>query len=169
MEGLKMCTTHTAESSSGAQALGLAVEMARCGLAVPAAHPAKLPPFTAVLADIGDEQSLSSSLSTFSGHLRRIQVGMSRQDCKHMFAHFSVCFFVKGLQKETWKMVDQIRCDALHAVTCSLRNGWRVVHRQKTLTRVCLEHLVSRRCVTAYHLKCNKFFRSPTASTVVTL
>ena len=48
--------------------------MAKAGLGVPAAAPARLPPFSAVLADIGDEQSLAASLSTFSGHLRRIQV-----------------------------------------------------------------------------------------------
>ena len=48
--------------------------MAKAGLAVPAAAPVRLPPFSAVLADIGDEQSLSASLSTFSGHLKRIQV-----------------------------------------------------------------------------------------------
>ena len=56
------------------QALGLAVLMARAGLAVPAKEPAFIPPFNAVLADIGDEQSLSANLSTFSGHLKRIQV-----------------------------------------------------------------------------------------------
>ena len=55
------------------QAIGLAVLMAKAGLAVPAAHPARLPPFSSVLADIGDEQSLMSSLSTFSGHLHQIQ------------------------------------------------------------------------------------------------
>ena len=58
------------------QAFGLAVLMAKAGLAVPAAAPVRLPPFSAVLADIGDEQSLSASLSTFSGHLKRIQVSL---------------------------------------------------------------------------------------------
>ncbi len=56
------------------QAFGLAVLMARAGLAVPADAPVQLPAYSAVLADIGDEQSLSANLSTFSGHLRRIQV-----------------------------------------------------------------------------------------------
>lgn len=59
------------------QAFGLAVLMARAGLAVPAEAPVQLPAYTAVLADIGDEQSLSANLSTFSGHLRRIQVQCS--------------------------------------------------------------------------------------------
>ena len=56
------------------QAFGLAVLMAKAGVPVPAAAPARLPPFSMVLADIGDEQSLFASLSTFSGHLKRIQV-----------------------------------------------------------------------------------------------
>ncbi|MDX2216897.1 MAG: endonuclease MutS2 [Oculatellaceae cyanobacterium bins.114] len=52
--------------------LGLAVLMAKAGLFVPAREPVELPWFDAVLADIGDEQSLQQSLSTFSGHIRRI-------------------------------------------------------------------------------------------------
>ena len=52
--------------------LGLAVVMAKAGLFVPAREPVELPWFDRVLADIGDEQSLEQSLSTFSGHIRRI-------------------------------------------------------------------------------------------------
>jgi DNA mismatch repair protein MutS2 len=46
--------------------------MAKVGLFVPAREPVELPWFDKVLADIGDEQSLEQSLSTFSGHIRRI-------------------------------------------------------------------------------------------------
>jgi DNA mismatch repair protein MutS2 len=53
--------------------LGLAVLMAKAGLFVPAKDPVEIPWFDQVLADIGDEQSLQQSLSTFSGHIRRIQ------------------------------------------------------------------------------------------------
>ncbi|GAB4325113.1 MAG: hypothetical protein OHK0047_09850 [Leptolyngbyaceae cyanobacterium] len=52
--------------------LGIAVLMAKVGLFVPACEPVELPWFDQVLADIGDEQSLQQSLSTFSGHIRRI-------------------------------------------------------------------------------------------------
>lgn len=52
--------------------LGLAALMAKIGLFVPAREPVELPWFEQVLADIGDEQSLEQSLSTFSGHIRRI-------------------------------------------------------------------------------------------------
>lgn len=53
------------------KALGLAVLMSQAGLFVPA-RSARLAWFEGVYADIGDSQSLSASLSTFSGHLRRI-------------------------------------------------------------------------------------------------
>ncbi|MBO1351898.1 MAG: endonuclease MutS2 [Hormoscilla sp. GUM202] len=52
--------------------LGLAALMAKVGLFVPAREPVELPWFDKILADIGDEQSLEQSLSTFSGHIRRI-------------------------------------------------------------------------------------------------
>nr|WP_317106158.1 endonuclease MutS2 [Chroococcidiopsis sp. SAG 2025] len=52
--------------------LGLAALMAKVGLFIPAKEPVEIPWFDMVLADIGDEQSLQQSLSTFSGHIRRI-------------------------------------------------------------------------------------------------
>lgn len=52
--------------------LALAILMAKVGLFIPAREPVELCWFDQVLADIGDEQSLQQSLSTFSGHIRRI-------------------------------------------------------------------------------------------------
>ncbi|XP_052200687.1 uncharacterized protein LOC127807095 isoform X2 [Diospyros lotus] len=52
--------------------VGLAALMAKSGLHVLSSEPVKMPWFDSVFADIGDEQSLSQSLSTFSGHLKQI-------------------------------------------------------------------------------------------------
>ncbi|CAJ2652351.1 unnamed protein product [Trifolium pratense] len=52
--------------------VGLAAMMAKSGLYVLASESVQIPWFDSVFADIGDEQSLSQSLSTFSGHLKQI-------------------------------------------------------------------------------------------------
>ena len=58
--------------------VGIAALLARLGLPFPCDDSTRIPLYEGICADIGDEQEIRQSLSTFSSHLARIRAGLAR-------------------------------------------------------------------------------------------
>lgn len=64
--------------------LGLLTLMTMCGLLIPVADRSRVSVFNNILVDIGDEQSIAQSLSTFSSHMVNIIDIMKKSDDKSL-------------------------------------------------------------------------------------
>jgi DNA mismatch repair protein MutS2 len=80
------CVVITGANTGGKTVLlktvGLCVYMTSCGMHIPAGPDSKCGIFTSVLADIGDDQNIAMSLSSFSGQLMEINEMLNRADSR---------------------------------------------------------------------------------------
>lgn len=73
------------------KSIGLAAQMARCGLPVCASETSKIPFFKDILIGIGDAQSVDEELSTFAAHLKILSKAASLKNRNNLILIDEIC------------------------------------------------------------------------------
>ncbi|MFP4382107.1 MAG: endonuclease MutS2 [Candidatus Sumerlaeia bacterium] len=72
---------NTGGKTTSLKTVGLLAMMAQSAIPIPAAVDSRLPVFPQILAEMGDDQSVTAGLSTFSAHIRRVSTIL--ENCGH--------------------------------------------------------------------------------------
>lgn len=73
------------------KSVGLAAQMARCGLPICANHTSKIPFFKNVLICIGDSQNVDEDLSTFAAHLKNLNTALAYKGSENLVLVDEIC------------------------------------------------------------------------------
>ena len=98
--------------------VALCVAMMQCGLHVPAREGSIMPVFDDVLIDIGDEQSLQQSLSTFGGHIERLKFIVAQLGRKNKTQLVLLDELGSGTDPDEGGAIGQAMLDELQNANC---------------------------------------------------
>ena len=73
------------------KSIGLALQMARCGLPIAAGASSKIPFLKNVTAAVGDEQSVDENLSTFAAHLKKLDLATKSSGPQELILIDEIC------------------------------------------------------------------------------